>query len=90
METPKEIYLTNSIIAEGSVNGYVCTDYEQDKTNVKYIRADIKELTWDDIRMLVKDIAEPLWNENENGFHPLVGQPFWEEVLRRFNERKTK
>lgn len=52
--------------------------------NIKYIRADLAELTFDDLEKLDK-IKGDVWREG--GFKELQ-ETFYAEVIRRFNEYK--
>lgn len=79
MEAPKEIYIQPD--AQDRWFKFLNTL----PNCTKYIRADLAELTWEDMRDIIR-IAEGLRNENE-----IFGYPFfYKEILKRFNELKKK
>ena len=85
MEAPKEIYLTFTN------NGHIVESDEPILGNqsIKYICADIAELTWKDIK-LICEIEDRYWNEEfENGICNSL-EEYYTEVLRRFNEKKNE
>lgn len=84
MEAPKEIYV--------EIRHPISHEYTEmiafetpDKDSVKYIRADLAELTWDDIRKLFK-IADNY--ESELNRPKYLTQGYCEEILSRFMESK--
>lgn len=53
--------------------------------NVRYIRSDIAELTWQDVKLL-DELMDTVLKEHKDT--PLY-EVFYSEVLRRFNEQKV-
>lgn len=63
-------------------------DYErQNNDDTEYIRADLTEPTWEDIRQLFK-IADNY--ESELNRHKYLSEKYCKEVLRRFLESKKE
>ena len=87
MEAPKEIYLFQSK-NDGNVGvAHHKHPVETEKTtSIKYIRADLAELTWDDI----KKIELLLFALECSSARPYRGEDLYKEVLRRFLENKRK
>ena len=90
MEAPKEIYV--------EIRHPISREYTEiiafetpDKDSVKYIRADLAELTWEDIEKIV-DLYEDVYSDyscNGNGGITNTVEHY-QEVLRRFLESKTQ
>jgi len=86
MEAPKIIY---RYVREGRI--FHNEDYKPVKIRfnepdaVKYIRADLVELTWEDI----KKIELLLVAVECSSARPYSGEDLYKEVLRRFNEFKA-
>jgi hypothetical protein len=79
MEAPKEIYIDGK-------NTYASLPVFSNYCNIKYIRADLTELTWEDMLEIVK-IDMTLFD----GFSRQKDvENHFEEVLRRFKEYKQK
>ena len=87
MKEPKEIYLLKGK-ADGEL-GTAWHDHYIDSTtcnNIKYIRTDLAELTWEDIRVICDCFMDV-------GLHselPARSKGFYKEVLRRFLESKKE
>ena len=85
MDAPKEIFIA------------FCKDLpchfslERNHTfnETKYIRADLAELTWEDIRIICTAESD-LWEEVCEGKAEDSTVPYYEEVLRRYKEYKKK
>lgn len=58
-------------------------------SNIKYIRADLAELTWIDIKSICR-LKEDVELDVENGFVQVPEEIQFKEVLRRFLENKRK
>lgn len=87
MKAPNEIYLFQSK-NDGSV-GVAHHEHpvETEKvTSIKYVRADLAELTWGDIPKIIS-LYEQLHDKN-GPVNILKLQDFYKEVLRRFLENK--
>ena len=87
MKEPKEIYLLKGK-ADGEL-GVAWHDHYIDSTtcnNIKYIRADLAELTWKDIRV----ICERFMDAGLLSELPARSKEFYKEVLRRFLESKKE
>jgi hypothetical protein len=81
METPKEIYLLNLPPSDG----LIASKYQILEDDIKYIRADIAKLTWEDIDKIMHIIDYLKYHTDI----PLEGRiTFCEEVLHKFNEQK--
>ena len=81
MEIPKEIYVHEASAPELSwpkLNEY----------HVKYIRADLAELTWEDVRRL-ECLIDDVHREYKDNV-PVPEREAYEEVLRRFYKEKDK
>lgn len=80
MKAPKEIYVhevSAQELSEPKLNEY----------HIKYIRADIAELTWEDmsrIDEIIHDVRFDFRNKT------ITSQEYYEEALRRFNKEKKK
>lgn len=79
MKAPKEIVLTPCDFTDIGI-----FDIEEETGDIKYIRADLTELTWEDIP-IIEELINEVHYEYPNG---LSAECFGEEVLRRFNEHK--
>ena len=79
MEAPKEIYISNDH------HGWYPKNDGGNK--IKYIRADLAELTWDDIRQLFR-IADNY--ESELNRPKYLSEGYCKEVLHRFLESKKE
>jgi len=87
MEAPKEIYLQVKDKINYLLAHFSCKPRGEEfgYRNVKYIRADLVELTAEDVRLITK-IHYQLFFNDISGIK--VGDVA-EEVLRRFNEYKA-
>lgn len=95
MEAPKEIYipLVDMWVEDGGIQPAPIwwkrdksTEKQDYKGVVKYIRADLSELTWEDIRAICDCFMDA-------GLHselPARSKELYKEVLRRFLESKTR
>lgn len=83
MKAPNELYLHPNHKGEAGGNWLTFTLTNQD---IKYIRADLAELTWEDIEKLDKIMGE-VWHDGNFGD---LNEGFYTEVLRRFLESKRK
>ena len=83
METPKEIYV--HIRKEPRPSITFSEVEEKDCENIKYIRADIAELTWEDIEKILNCIH---WAQDCLG--GLMRKAVYEKALCRFNKQKKK
>ena len=79
MKAPKEIY------TDGENTYATLPVFSNINSNIKYIRADLAELTWEDIKRI-----NGLMVETANKFNHLevFTEKFFVEVLRRFNKEK--
>lgn len=57
--------------------------------NVKYIRADLAELTWEDIASIVI-LADTILDRNEKEWGKRGEQAYYEAVLKAFNDKKNE
>ena len=86
MIAPKEIYITTDFARFTNLDKPV-----PNRECVKYIRADLAELTWEDM----KKIGD-LWMEVATIFamfgmnKTILEQPFYEAVANSFNEQRKK
>lgn len=84
MKAPKYIYVTTSGLNPLHHPWGCWTTRECD--GIKYIRADLAELTWEDI----KKIELLLFALECSSVRPYRGEDLYEEVLRRFLESKKE
>ena len=82
MEEPKEIYVYRDPF------GFLyATEFENHpKEVVKYIRSDLAELTWEDMKKITFVLGQVCGLDKEFDGE----QSVYEEVLRRFNEQRGK
>ena len=87
MEAPKEIYILQG--KDEELGGGWHDHYIDSNTCncIKYIRADLTELTWKDLK-LICEIEDRYWNEEFDGNIKVTMQEYYQEVLRRFLESK--
>ena len=83
MEAPKEIYLFENEYCPDELAPIWQEWQMAGVENIKYIRADLAELTWEDISMIHVFISEAIDKSEKFG----TGR-IYQEVLRRFNEAK--
>ena len=91
MEAPDVIFLATTTREWNNVGfaGIACTTKEDIIEPIKYIRADLVELTWQDLK-LICEIEDRYWNEEFDRYTKMTTQEYYEEVLRRFNEQRKK
>lgn len=87
MEAPETIYILhrkadNFLYRNWDEYPFVETEGHED---IKYIRADLAELTWEDMRLAFGCVNEAI--DNCEG---KTKQEIFEEALRRFNENRRK
>ena len=85
MEAPKEIYVCIDIFRQ--LHAHEDDDFSTTAAKHKYIRADLAELTWEDIRK-INDLMVEIANKFRHT--EVFTEKFYKEVLRRFNEQKKK
>lgn len=78
MEGPKQIYVPKSHLSAQITKG--------DDSHIKYVRADLAELTWQDVRIL----CDSFMNVGLRSDLPARSKDFYEEVLRVYRECKKK
>lgn len=78
MKAPDKIYINQDAASDLRYSP------GEDDSKVEYIRADLTELTWEDIP-IIEELINEVHYEYPNG---LSAECFGEEVLRRFNEQK--
>lgn len=81
MKAPKEIYISNDH------HGWYPENDGGDK--IKYIRADLAELTCENIKSICR-LKEDVELDVENGFVQVSEEIQFKEVLRRFLESKKE
>ena len=86
MEAPKEIYLEWHTLGDDKWRDWCITPKTNDDP-IKYIRADLTELDWEDIQTLSRIIDEEECDWNVKVWEK---QEVAEQVLHRFNEQKNK
>lgn len=57
------------------------------ESDVKYIRSDVSELTWEDIERIYSLVCNVTSSGKYDACFP-YGKPIYEEVLRKFNETR--
>ena len=80
MKAPHKIYINQDAASDLRYSP------GEDDSKVEYIRADLTELTWEDIP-IIEELINEVHYEYPNG---LSAECFGEEVLRRFNEHKKE
>lgn len=86
MEAPKEIYVRKQDLDKLSEDGILVELWHRRqtaKTDIKYIRADLAELTPDDMRLAFSCVNEAIGNCEGK-----TKQEIFEDAFRRFNARK--
>lgn len=86
MKTPREIYLTFTH------NGHIVESDQPIPGNnsIKYTRADIAELTWEDMKQIDLCFHEVATEQTIGKLKLHSFQEMYEEVLRRFLESKRR
>ena len=80
METPDVIYIDGR-------NAYANLPVFSTCCNIKYIRADLPELTLEDIKELYNIVSNLVYKD---GYSIPISNAGYEEVLRKFNEYRAK
>lgn len=85
MEAPRIVYVDT----DGCGNAVKVhnVSFGEDGENIKYVRSDLVELNWIDIRNILSIAREV---EDENDDCPLLKCELCDEILRRFNEQRNK